>query len=137
MNFIARTLKPTSIFLAIFFLLVPGYYQSVSAAMIGTKTMLKPDRIQNTRGYLNDLISREDIQNVLVARGINPHEAKARIDSLSDDEIEMISENFANLPAGGDGTGFAVVVGMVIMLVAILVEYFSEVKMFPQLHSDE
>ena len=137
MNFIARALKPISIFLAIFFLLVPGYYQSVSAAMIGTKTMLKTDRIQNTRGYLNDLISREDIQNVLVARGINPHEAKARIDSLSDDEIEMISENFADLPAGGDGTGFAVVVGMVIMLVAILVEYFSEVKMFPQLHSDE
>lgn len=137
MNFIARALKPTSIFLAIFFLLVPGYFQSVSAAMIGTKTMLKPDRIQNTRGYLNDLISREDIQDVLVTRGINPHEAKARIDSLSDDEIEMISENFAGLPAGGDGTGFAVVVGMVIMLVAILVEYFSEVKMFPQLHSDE
>ena len=137
MNFIARKLKPTSIFLAIFFLLAPGYYQSVSAAMIGTKTMLKPDRTQNTRGYLNDLISREDIQNMLVARGIDPHEAKARIDSLSDDEIEMISENFAGLPAGGDGTGFAVVVGMVIMVIALLVEYFSEVKMFPELHSDE
>jgi len=137
MNFIAKALKPTSIFLSIFFLLAPGFYQSVSAAMIGTKTMLKPDRIQNTHGYLNDLISREDIQKVLVARGINPPEAKARIDSLSDDELEMISENFADLPAGGDGTGFAVVVGMVIMLVAILVEYLSDVKMFPQLHSDE
>jgi hypothetical protein len=137
MNFIAKALKPTSIFLTIFFLLAPAYYQSVSAVMIGTKTMLKPDRSQNTRDYLHNLISREDIQKVLVARGINPHEAKARIDSLSDDELEMISGNFADLPAGGDGTGFAVVVGMVIMLVAILVEYFSEVKMFPQLHSDE
>ena len=137
MNFIAKALKPTSIFLSIFFLLAPGFYQSVSAAMIGTKAMLKPDRNQNTRNYFHDLLSREDIQKVLVARGINPHEAKARIDSLSDDELEMISENFADLPAGGDGTGFAVVVGMVIMLVAILVEYLSEVKMFPQLHSDE
>jgi hypothetical protein len=137
MKFIASALKPTSIFLSIFFLLVPGYYQSVSAAMIGTKTMLKPVCTQTTRDYLHDLLSREDIQKVLVARGINPHEAKARIDSLSDDELEMIFENFAALPAGGDGTGFAVVVGMVIMLVAILVEYFSEVKMFPQLHSDE
>jgi len=137
MNFIAKALKPTSIFLSIFFLLAPGFYQSVSATMIGTKTMLKPDRSQNTRNYFHDLLSREDIQKVLVARGINPHEAKARIDSLSDDELEMISENFADLPAGGDGTGFAVVVGMVIMLVAILVEYLSDVKMFPQLHSDE
>ena len=137
MNFITKALRPTSIFLTIFFLLAPAYFQSVSAAMIGTKTMLKPDRIQNTRGYLNDLISREDIQNMLVARGINPHEAKSRIDSLSDDEIEMIPENFADLPAGGDGTGFAVITLMVIMLVAILVEYFSDVKMFPELHSDE
>ncbi len=137
MNFIAKALKPTSIFLAIFFLLAPGYYQSVSAAMIGTKTMLKPDRNQNTRDYLHDLVLREDIQKVLEFRGINPHEAKARIDSLSDDDLEMISENFADLPAGGDGTGFAVVITMVIMLVAILVEYLSEVKMFPQLHSDE
>ena len=137
MNFIAKALKPTSIFLSIFFLLAPGYFQSVSAAMIGTKTMLKPDRTQNTRTYFHDLLSREDIQKVLVARGLNPHEAKARIDSLSDDEIEMIFENFSDLPAGGDGTGFAVVVTMVIMIIAILVEYFSEVKMFPQLHSDE
>ena len=137
MNFIAKALKPTSIVRVIFFLQAPGYYQSVSAAMIGTKTMLKPDRNQNTRDYLHDLVLREDIQKVLEFRGINPHEAKARIDSLSDDDLEMISENFADLPAGGDGTGFAVVITMVIMLVAILVEYLSEVKMFPQLHSDE
>ena len=137
MNFIAKALKPTSIFLALLFLLAPAYYQSVSAAMIGTQRMLKPDRSHNTRDYIHGLISREDIQKVLVARGINAQEAKARIASLSDDELEMISENFNVQPAGGDGTGFAVVVTMVIMIIAILVEYFSEVKMFPELHSDE
>ena len=137
MNFIAKALKSISIFLSIFFLLAPGYYQSVSAAMIGTQTMLRPDRSQNTRAYIHGLISREDIQKVLVARGINPQEAKARIASLSDDELEMISENFNVQPAGGDGTGFAVVVTMVIMIIAILVEYFSEVKMFPELQSNE
>ena len=128
MNFIEKALKPTSIFLAILFLLVPAYYQSVSAAMIGTETMLTPDRNQTTR---------DNIQKVLVARGINPHEAKARIDSLSDDEVEMISQKIADLPAGGDATGFILIIGAVIIIVIILVEYFSEVKMFPQLHSDE
>ena len=137
MTFIAKTLKPTSIFLAIFFLLAPAYYQSVSAAMIGTDTLLKTDRHQNTRDYLHDLVSREDIQKVLVARGIDPHEAQTRIENLSDAELILISENLADLPAGGDGTGFAVVMFMVIMIIAILVEYFSEVKMFPQLHSGE
>ena len=137
MNFIANALKPTSIFLAIFFLLAPAYYQSVSAAMIGTETLLKPDRNQNTRDYLQDLMSRQDVQRMLVARGIKPQEAKARLDSLSDDELEMISENFTDLPAGGDAVGFILVVGAVIIIVTLIVEYFSEVKMFPQLHSDE
>ena len=128
MNFIEKALKLTSIFLAILFLLAPAYYQSATAAMIGTETMLTPDRNQNTRDY---------IQKVLVDRGINPHEAKARIDSLSDDELEMISQKIADLPAGGDATGFILIVGAVIIIVIILVEYFSEVKMFPQLHSVE
>jgi hypothetical protein len=137
MNFIAKTLKPTSIFLAIIFLLVPAYYQSVSAAMIGTETMLTLDRNQITRDYLHDLISREDIQKLLVSRGITPHEAKARIDSLSNDELELISGKMADLPAGGDATGFILVVAAVIIIAILIVEYFSEVKMFPQLHSDE
>ena len=137
MNFIEKALKPTSIFLTILFLLAPAYYQCVSAAMIGTETMLTPDRNQNMRDYIHDLISREDIQKVLVARGINPHEAEARINSLSDDEIEMIAGILADLPAGGDATGFVLIVGAVIIILILIVEYLSEVKMFPQLYSDE
>ena len=137
MRFIEKSLKPTSIVLAIVFVLVPAFYQSVSAAMIGTETMLMPDHRQSSRDYLHDLIAREDIQKILVARGINPLEAKARIDSLSDDELEIISEKIHDFPAGGDATGFIIIVGVVIIIAIIIVEYFSEVKMFPQLSSDE
>ena len=136
MNFMDKALKPTGIFLAVVFLMVPAFYQSASAAMIGTNTLLTADRNQDTRDCLHDLISREDIKKVLVARGINPLEAKARIDSLSDDELALISGKIADLPAGGDATGFALVVGAVIIIALIIVEYFSEVKMFPQLYSE-
>jgi hypothetical protein len=137
MRYIERTLKPTSILLVIIFLLVPVYYHTASAAMIGTQTVLTQDRNPETRAVLLDLISREDIQKILMARGIDPREAKARIDSLSDAELEMIFKNIADLPAGGNATGFIIVVGVVIIIVFILVEYFSAVKMFPQLHSDQ
>jgi hypothetical protein len=137
MIFIEKTLKPISIVLAIVLVLVPAFYQSVSAAMIGTQTLLTPNRHQSTRSYLHDLISRNDIQKILVARGIHPLEAKARIDCLSDNELEMISEKIPDLPAGGDATGFIIIVGVVIIIAIIIVEYFSEVKMFPKLSSDE
>jgi len=136
MNFMNKALKPTSIFLAVVFLMVPAFYQSASAAMIGTNTLLTADRNQDTRDCLHGLITREDIKKVLVARGINPLEAKARIDSLSDDELALISGKIADLPAGGDATGFVLVVGAVIIIALIIVEYFSEVKMFPQLYSE-
>ena len=137
MNIFKKTLTPTSIFLVFIFLIVPAFYQSASAAMIGTEILLTADRNHKTRDYLNHLISRKDIQKALVDRGVNPHEAEARINSLSDDEIEMIAGILADLPAGGDATGFVVIVGAVIIILIIIVEYFSEVKMFPQLYSDE
>jgi len=137
MRFIERALKPTSILLVIIFVLAPAYYRSASAAMIGTEAVLTPVHDSDTRAVLQGLVARTDVQQVLVARGIDPHEARARIDSLSDDELEMFSKLIADQPAGGDATGFIVVVGIVIIIAIIIVEYFSEVKMFPQLHSDE
>lgn len=132
MNTMKKMLKPTSIFLTILLVLIPSFYQTASAAMIGTEAVLRADRNQETRDYLNDLISREKVRKTLVARGVNPHEAKARIDSLSDAEVEQISEIIADLPAGGDATGFIVLVGVVILILIIIVEYTSSVKMFPQ-----
>ena len=137
MRFIERALKPTSILLVIIFVLAPAYYRSASAAMIETEAVLTPARDSDTRAALQGLVARTDVQQVLVARGIDPREARARIDSLSDDELEMFSKLIADQPAGGDATGFIVVVGIVIIIAIIIVEYFSEVKMFPQLHSDE
>lgn len=137
MRFIERALRPTSILLVIIFVLAPACYLSASAAMIGTQTVLTPARNPDTRAVLQGLMARTDVQQVLVARGIDPHEAIARIDSLSDDELEMISGFIADQPAGGSATGFIVVVGVVIIIVIIIVEYFSEVKMFPQLYSGE
>ena len=137
MNMMKKMLKPTSTFLVILLVLIPSFYQSASAAMIGTEMVLQPDRNQKTRDYLHDLLSREKIRQVLVARGVNPQEAKDRIDCLSDDEIEQIFEKFDDLPAGAGVGGFVVVVGAVILALILIVELTSEVKMFPQLQSSD
>ncbi|MGD9114835.1 MAG: PA2779 family protein, partial [Desulfobacterales bacterium] len=79
--------KPTSIFLTIVLLLMSTFYQSASAAMIRTETLLEPDRRLQTRDDLQQLLARKDVQEALIAWGINPLEAKARINSFSDTEI--------------------------------------------------
>lgn len=130
-------LKPTSILLVVIFVLAPAYCPTASAAMIGTDVLLTPNHEPDRREFLQNLISREDIRQALVALGISPGEARARINSLSDDELENIFKNMADLPAGGDATGFVIIVGAVIIVLIIIVEYFSKVKMFPQLHQKD
>ena len=133
MKTIKNRIKPISIFVVILLLLISTFSQSASAAMIGTENLLKSNRNQETRDNRHHLIARNMLQKALVARGIDPHEGLARIDSLSDDEIEQIFEKFDNLPAGAGVGGFVVVVGAVILALILIVEFTSEVKMFPQL----
>ena len=132
MNTIAKTLKPTCKLLAAVLILMSFFHQYASAAMIGTEKLLPTERNQKTRDHLHQLIARKNIQEALVARGIDLNEAGARIDSLTDDEIEQIAAKIDALPAGGDIAGFVLICAAVIVIVFLIVEYTSSVKMFPR-----
>ena len=80
MKVIRRNAKLASVFLTILMLSITIPYQSVLAAMIETEAMLNSTREQQARDDINSLLLREDVQNALMAQGINPIEAKARID---------------------------------------------------------
>ena len=63
-----------------------------------------PSPAPTDRERLLDLLNRERIQNKLYQHGISLKEAEARINSLTDEEIEEIG-NKARLAAGGHGYG--------------------------------
>ena len=105
--------------------------QPAAAAMVGTEKLLISDRNQETRSYLQQMMSRKDIQQALIARGIDLQEAQIRIDSLTDSEIELISKKINDLPAGGVDATFVLIIVGVIVVVFIFVEYISAVPMLP------
>ena len=80
------------------------------------------------------MMSRKDLREALVARGIDLQEAQIRIDSLTDREIELIFKTFNDLPAGGIDAAFVLIIVGVIVVLFIIVEYTSAVPMFPWLH---
>ena len=110
--------KPISVFLSIFMLLLALPYQSTLAAIIETETVLDISRGQEARAYLNRIIAREDIQDLFVSQGVNPLEAKARIDSLSDAEVVRLYDQIEQLPAGG--SDFGVVLGTIAVIFIVL-----------------
>ena len=111
--------KPVSIFLTILTLLLAVSHQSVLAGMVGTETAVESARSQQARDYLNRVLASEDVATVLVAQGIDPVEARARVDSLSDAEVMRLARQIEQLPAGGIGTGFWVAAVIVIIYLAI------------------
>ena len=129
MHTFQKTGKPISILAIILLLLMSTLTRPAVAAMVGTEKLLISDRNQETRSYLQQMMSRRDIQQALVARGIDLQEAQIRIDSLTDSEIELIFNKIKDLPAGGVDATFVLIIVGVIVVVFSFVEYISAVPM--------
>lgn len=131
MRMIRQAAKPVSILLAICIFMVTVPYKSASAAMIGTETALDMTRGQEARNYLKGIIAREDVQTALTAQGINPLEAKARIDSLSDAEAIDLADQIEQQPAGGNAVGIIVGALLIVFLVLLITDILGYTDIFP------
>ena len=121
MKLIRQRSKSAGMFLITLMLLLTIPYQSVLAAMIETDTILDITvQGQEARDTIKSILAREDAQAVLRAQGIDPLEARARIDSLTDAEAIRIADQIENLPAGGNFfIGLLVAVGIIVLVLAI------------------
>ena len=106
--------------------MLAGPYQSALAAIISTESIINVDRGQSARDYLNNLLAREDIQAALVYQGIDPHEAKARIESLSDADINEIADKLDQLPAGASETSVLIILLVFLIFVILDIAGFME-----------
>ena len=120
MKLLRQKAKPVSVFMAILVLLLAVPYQSAFAAMIGTETVIDMVRGQEARDYLNQIVTRQDVKAVFMSYGLDPLEAKARLDTLSDTEIVRLYDQIEQLPAGGSDLGTAfIAIGVVIIILFI------------------
>lgn len=121
MKLIRQQSKFTGACLVILMVLLTVPYQSVLAAMIETETAVDITSAgQEARNHIKTIIAREDAQAVLRAQGIDPIEAMARVDSLTDAEARRIVDQIEELPAGGGFlVTFLIVVGIIVIILII------------------
>lgn len=121
MKLIRQRSNSASVFLITLMVLLTLPYQSVLAAMIETDATLGITvQGQEARNTIKSILAREDIQAVLKAQGIDPLEARARVDSLTDAEAVRIADQIEELPAGGNFLiGLLVAVGIIVVILAI------------------
>jgi outer membrane protein OmpA-like peptidoglycan-associated protein len=131
LEIIRKISKPAAIFLAFHMLMLSSLCQSVSAAMIGTESILKGDQSQNPREYLNNLLARKEIQAALISQGLDPQEARNRIDNLTDDEIGHIVHELDQLPAGGGFFEAFIVIVFLVFLILLITDISGYTDVFP------
>ena len=121
MELIRQRSKSTSVFLVILTVLLTVPFQPVLAAMIETEaTLAMSAKGQDARNTIKSILAREDAQSVLRAQGIDPLEAMARVDSLTDAEAVRIADQIEELPAGGNFlVGLLIAVGIIVVILVI------------------
>ncbi|OYY49230.1 MAG: hypothetical protein B7X95_05385 [Methylophilaceae bacterium 17-44-8] len=110
-------------------ILFTGSIQAVQAAMISTEQVAESAitaKGEQDRAKIVSMLSRDEVQTELVARGIDPMEAKSRVAALTDDEASSLSAQLDQAPAGG-------IIGVIVLifLVLLLTDILGFTKVYP------
>lgn len=136
MKTILHMAKPVSLFLTILMLLA-GPYQSAFAGMIGTETVMDESLAQEARDYMNRVLARKDVQKEFISQGIDPAEAKARVNSLTEAEVVDLAGQLEQLPAGGSAFGILVGAGLIVFFVLLATDIMGYTDVFPFVKSKD
>jgi len=131
MKVIRQTLKPVSIVVAIFMLMISGPVQSAFAAMIATETVMEASQGQEARTRIKQLLVREDVRQALIDQGIDSREADARIDSLSDAEAMAVADKLDQLPAGSGALEVLLIVALIVFITLLVTDIMGYTDIFP------
>jgi hypothetical protein len=120
MHPIRKKAQPVAILMIILTLLLSVPYQAAFAALVETDTLLDMSRGQEARETIKQFMARKDVRSAIVSQGVEPLEADARLNSLSDAEVIQLANQIDQLPAGGDVLGLLVTVLVVVILVLLI-----------------
>lgn len=100
------------------------------ATMISTGTAVQQQAIEQDRTRIRVFLEREDVQKTLQANGVSPLEAKARVDSLTDQEVARIADKMDMLPAGGNALGVIVGAAVFVFIVLLITDILGLTAVF-------
>jgi len=120
-----------AIFMTGLMLAFAGPYQAAVAALIPTEVTSDSAKVALAREDIKNFMARQDSQNLLIAKGISPEEAKARIDSLTDAEVLMVSQHIESMPAGGNAVGVIVGAILLVFIILLITDLLGLTNVFP------
>lgn len=103
--------------------------QPANAGVISTETAIELENRQLQIDRISNVLAQESVRDMLVGMGVDPVHASARVETLTNEELQTLEQYMVHLPAGG--VGFVEVVGIVAIVLIVLellhiTNFFSE-----------
>jgi hypothetical protein len=96
-------------------------FQTANAGMIGADKAADSAQAQTQRSMVLSVLDRAETAAQLQAQGIDPADARARVAVMTDQEVQQLTQDMHNAPAGAlDSGGW-----LAVIVIAGLVWYFA------------
>lgn len=103
---------------------------AAQAAMVSTEQVVSEEAAGADREKVMNFLAREDVQREMQALGVDPAEAKARAQALSDAEISRIAGKLDEAKAGEGALGAIIGAAVLVFLVLLLTDLLCLTNVF-------
>ncbi|OGI40491.1 MAG: hypothetical protein A2140_08695 [Candidatus Muproteobacteria bacterium RBG_16_62_13] len=111
-----RLAKPVSYALITGVLALSLHGPAARAAMVTTDQIVSAQQSQQDRAKVHTLLAREDVKQALSARGVSTTDIQARVEAMTDQEVQALSSKLDRLPAGGDALGVLALIFIILLI---------------------
>jgi hypothetical protein len=123
-------LKKLVVTLMVCNIMILGLTPAVEARLIGTQEALQMTQREEQLARINRIFLRSEVQEQMLAYGVEPKDVKDRLAVLTDEELRQLANRLHDMPAGGDSV--LAVVGL-IFVVLIILELVGVTNIFTKL----
>lgn len=95
-------------------------FHSAHAGVVETDRVAVSAQSQSERERIRSFLDREDVRKALQSQGIDANNAKARVDALTDEEVQRVAGRLDNMPVGGDIIGILFLVFIILLITDIM-----------------
>jgi len=85
--------------------------------MLGTDRIIQP--AATDKQTINAALLREDVRAILLEHGVHPDDVKLRLNQLTEAELQILADEFKNLPAAGSPTMLLFLPGPVMLMLEL------------------
>ncbi|MFO1319104.1 MAG: PA2779 family protein [Burkholderiales bacterium] len=104
---------------------------AAQAALVGTESARTSSRPSaDARIRVEAFFARTDVADQLARLGLSTDEARARVATLSDDELSKVADRLDQMPAGGDALGTLVGAAVLLFIILLVTDILGLTKVF-------